>query len=94
MPTAGPQSEGGPAARRAAPTPAATAIGGLTPLALAHSALYSPLAVVMIGGLLASTLLARIVTPVMYLLLPPAIAPGDSRRDLDEPVRSAAGALV
>jgi multidrug efflux pump subunit AcrB len=51
-----------------------TAIGGLTPLALADSALYSPLAVVMIGGLISSTLLARIVTPVMYSLLPPVIA--------------------
>jgi len=50
-----------------------TAIGGLTPLALADSALYSPLAVVMIGGLISSTLLARIVTPVMYALLPPVI---------------------
>ncbi len=50
-----------------------TAIGGLTPLALANSALYSPLAVVMIGGLISSTLLARIVTPVMYSLLPPVI---------------------
>jgi multidrug efflux pump subunit AcrB len=50
-----------------------TAIGGLLPLALADSALYSPLAVVMIGGLVSSTLLARIVTPVMYGLLPPAI---------------------
>jgi multidrug efflux pump subunit AcrB len=48
-----------------------TAIGGLTPLALANSALYSPLAVVMIGGLISSTLLARVVTPVMYKLLPP-----------------------
>lgn len=48
-----------------------TAIGGLTPLAIADSALYSPLAVVIIGGLVSSTLLARIVTPVMYLLLPP-----------------------
>jgi multidrug efflux pump subunit AcrB len=50
-----------------------TAIGGLTPLALADSALYSPLAVVMIGGLISSTLLARVVTPVMYSLLPPVI---------------------
>lgn len=50
-----------------------TAIGGLLPLALAQSALYSPLAVVMIGGLISSTLLARIITPVMYRLLPPAV---------------------
>ena len=50
-----------------------TAIGGLLPLALSGSALYAPLAIVMIGGLLSSTLLARIVTPVMYKLLPPVI---------------------
>ena len=45
-----------------------TAIGGLLPLALGGSALYSPLAWVIIGGLLSSTLLSRIITPVMYLL--------------------------
>ncbi|MFM7119457.1 MAG: efflux RND transporter permease subunit, partial [Gammaproteobacteria bacterium] len=48
-----------------------TAIGGLTPLALEGSPLYSPLAMVLIGGLITSTLLARIVTPAMYLLLAP-----------------------
>ncbi|HKG95134.1 MAG TPA: efflux RND transporter permease subunit [Gemmatimonadaceae bacterium] len=46
-----------------------TAIGGLLPLALQGSALYSPLAWVIIGGLLSSTLLARLVTPVLYELL-------------------------
>ncbi len=46
-----------------------TAIGGLLPLALGGSALYSPLAWVIIGGLISSTLLSRIVTPVMYLLI-------------------------
>jgi multidrug efflux pump subunit AcrB len=51
-----------------------TAIGGLTPLAIQGSGLYSPLALVIIGGLISSTLLARLVTPVMYKLLPPAIA--------------------
>lgn len=51
----------------------ATAIGGLLPLATQGSGLYSPLAVVIIGGLLSSTLLARLVTPVMYKLLPPTI---------------------
>jgi multidrug efflux pump subunit AcrB len=50
-----------------------TAIGGLTPLAIQGSGLYSPLAVVIIGGLVSSTLLARLVTPVMYKLLPPAV---------------------
>lgn len=51
-----------------------TAIGGLTPLAISGSALYAPLAIVMIGGLVTSTVIARIVTPVMYRLLPPALA--------------------
>ncbi len=50
-----------------------TAIGGLLPLALQGSGIYSPLAIVIIGGLISSTLLARLVTPVMYKLLPPAV---------------------
>ncbi|MDR3500251.1 MAG: efflux RND transporter permease subunit [Parvibaculum sp.] len=49
----------------------ATAIGGLLPLALQGSGLYSPLAWVIIGGLLSSTFLSRLVTPTMYLLLAP-----------------------
>mgnify|MGYP001010581858 FL=1 len=48
-----------------------TAIGGLLPLALGGSGLYSPLAVVIIGGLISSTVLSRLVTPAMYLLLAP-----------------------
>ncbi|HYW09872.1 MAG TPA: efflux RND transporter permease subunit, partial [Longimicrobium sp.] len=52
-----------------------TAIGGLIPLAIEGSALYSPLAWVIIGGLVSSTVLARLVTPVMYKLLPPEIEP-------------------
>jgi multidrug efflux pump subunit AcrB len=48
-----------------------TAIGGLLPLALDGSGLYSPLACVIIGGLITSTFLSRIMTPVMYLLLAP-----------------------
>ncbi len=50
-----------------------TAIGGLLPLALQGQALYAPLAWVIIGGLVSSTLLARIVTPVVYQLMPPAM---------------------
>lgn len=46
-----------------------TAVGGLLPLALQGSSLYSPLAWVIIGGLVSSTLLARLVTPVMYTLI-------------------------
>jgi multidrug efflux pump subunit AcrB len=52
----------------------ATAIGGLLPLALQNIGLYSPMAWVIIGGLITSTLLARLVTPVMYKLIPPAIS--------------------
>lgn len=48
-----------------------TAIGGLLPLALQGSGLYSPLAWVIIGGLVSSTLIARLVTPVLYKLLAP-----------------------
>lgn len=51
----------------------ATAIGGLLPLALQNTGLYSPLAWAIIGGLITSTLLARLVTPVMYKLLAPQI---------------------
>ncbi|MCA0375490.1 MAG: efflux RND transporter permease subunit [Gemmatimonadetes bacterium] len=48
-----------------------TAIGGLLPLALQGSGLYSPLAWVIIGGLVSSTLIARLVTPVLYRMLAP-----------------------
>jgi multidrug efflux pump subunit AcrB len=59
-----------------------TAIGGLIPLAVEANPLYSPLALVLIGGLISSTLLSRLVTPVMYKLLPPRVVvigekPGD-----------------
>ncbi len=40
---------------------------------LERSALYSPLAIVILGGLVSSTLLARVVTPVLYKLLAPTI---------------------
>lgn len=46
-----------------------TAIGGLLPLVIENSALYSPLALVIIGGLVSSTVLSRLVTPVLSLLL-------------------------
>ena len=47
---------------------------GLLPIALERSALYSPLAWVIIGGLITSTLLTRVVTPVVYKLLAPEVA--------------------
>ena len=51
----------------------ATAIGGLLPLATQQVGMYSPMAWVIIGGLVSSTILARLVTPVMYKLLPPKL---------------------
>jgi multidrug efflux pump subunit AcrB len=50
-----------------------TAIGGLMPIALSVNPLISPLAIVLIGGLISSTLLSRIVTPVVYKLIPPKV---------------------
>lgn len=50
-----------------------TAICGLIPLALNSNPQISPLAIVLIGGLISSTILARIVTPVMYKLIPPTL---------------------
>jgi multidrug efflux pump subunit AcrB len=50
-----------------------TAIGGLMPIAWSTNPLISPLAIVLIGGLISSTILSRIVTPVVYKLLPPRI---------------------
>jgi multidrug efflux pump subunit AcrB len=50
-----------------------TAICGLIPLAMNPNPLIAPLAIVLIGGLVSSTILSRIVTPVMYKLIPPKI---------------------
>jgi multidrug efflux pump subunit AcrB len=50
-----------------------TAIGGLLPIAFSNNPLISPLALVLIGGLISSTLLSRIVTPVVYKLIPPKV---------------------
>jgi len=50
-----------------------TAIGGLMPIAVSTNPLISPLAIVIIGGLISSTLLSRVVTPVVYKLLTPKI---------------------
>ena len=50
-----------------------TAIGGLIPIAISTNPLIAPLAIVLIGGLISSTLLSRIVTPVVYQLMPPKV---------------------
>ncbi len=57
-----------------------TAIGGLLPLALLGGTLYAPVAIIIIGGLISSTLLSRVVTPAMYLL----IARRDEERRVEE----------
>lgn len=46
-----------------------TAIGGLIPLAIQGSEMFSPLALTIIGGLISSTIFTRVVTPVLYKLL-------------------------
>ncbi len=71
----------------------ATAIGGLLPLALQNIGLYSPMSWVIIGGLITSTLLARLVTPVMYKLIPPAISPANLRSQTGGTLAAPAGAL-
>lgn len=50
-----------------------TAIGGLIPIAISTNPLISPLAIVLIGGLISSTLLSRVVTPIIYRLIPPKV---------------------
>ncbi|MBI1769441.1 MAG: efflux RND transporter permease subunit [Bacteroidetes bacterium] len=50
-----------------------TAIGGLIPLIVEPAPLYTPLAIVLVGGLTSSLLLSRIVTPVLYKLMPPTM---------------------
>jgi multidrug efflux pump subunit AcrB len=50
-----------------------TAICGLIPIAMNPNPQISPLAIVLIGGLISSTILSRIVTPVMYKLIPPSL---------------------
>jgi multidrug efflux pump subunit AcrB len=50
-----------------------TAIGGLLPIAVSSNPLIAPLAIVLIGGLVSSTVLSRIVTPVVYQLIPPRV---------------------
>lgn len=59
-----------------------TAIGGLLPLAITGGSLYSPLAIVLIGGLISSTLLSRIVTPAMYLL----VVRGREKKQVEPPI--------
>jgi multidrug efflux pump subunit AcrB len=53
-----------------------TAIGGLIPIAMNPNPQISPLALTLIGGLISSTILSRIVTPALYKLIPPEIKTG------------------
>ena len=48
---------------------ACTTVGGLLPLTLTGSSLWTPLGLVIIGGLVASTALTLFVVPVLYVLL-------------------------
>jgi multidrug efflux pump subunit AcrB len=70
-----------------------TALGALLPLAVQGAGLYSPLAIVIIGGLLSSLVLSRLVTPLTYSLLPPpnpAALPGESKTSAAVSVEPAA----
>lgn len=67
-----------------------TAIGGLLPLALEDSGLFSPMAIAIIGGLITSTLLSRIATPVMYLL----VSRNDEKRRLAQRDPSLASVII
>jgi multidrug efflux pump subunit AcrB len=58
----------------------------LIPLALERSGLYSPLAIAIIGGLISSTLLSRIATPVLYWLTARGEAWSDVQPAGDGPV--------
>lgn len=51
-----------------------TAVASMIPLIIQGAPLYRPLALVIVGGLISSLLLSRILTPVLYKLLPPKIA--------------------
>jgi multidrug efflux pump subunit AcrB len=66
-----------------------TAIGGLLPIAIQGSGMYAPLAWVIIGGLISSTLLARIVTPVMYKLIAPRMEAREGAQPVAGPVTAA-----
>lgn len=52
---------------------ALTAIAGMIPLIISYSPLYTPLALVIVGGLISSLLFSRVLTPVLYKLLPPNV---------------------
>ena len=56
-----------------------TAIFGLIPIALNLNPNIAPLALVTIGGLISSTLLSRILTPVIYKLIPPRIEESEEK---------------
>ncbi len=45
-----------------------TTIGGLLPLTLSNSVMWSPMGWTIIGGLMVSTLLTLVVVPVLYYL--------------------------
>lgn len=48
-----------------------TAVASMIPLIIQGSPLYRPLALVIVGGLISSLLLSRVLTPVLYKLLAP-----------------------
>ena len=50
-----------------------TTIGGLLPLTMKNSSLWTPLGLVIIGGMLISTVVTLFIVPVLYLLITPKV---------------------
>lgn len=59
-----------------------TAIGGLMPIALSTNPLISHFAIVIIGGRISSTILSRVVTPVVYKLIPRVVEAHQGREEI------------
>lgn len=50
-----------------------TTIGGLLPLTMKNSSLWTPLGLVIIGGMLISTVVTLFIVPVLYILITPKV---------------------
>jgi len=57
-----------------------TTLGGLLPLTIQNSSMWTPLGLVIIGGMLISTIVTLFIVPILYLLLTPVV---EDSKDLD-----------
>ncbi len=74
-------AEAGQARLRPILLTALSAVGGLTPMALAGGALWQPMAIAIISGLIISTALTLYIVPTLYLLLDNFLAQRRDRRE-------------